>query len=293
MASNGSDPDPAGPGAIPAAIPGSSPGAIPGSNPGPVPGRRPGRIPALNPAPGPTSSPGPNPLPGLSPSPGPHPPPTPAAAAPAGPARADDLVTTAAAALKIAVVGNLGVGKTTLVTSVSEIRPLTTEETMTRAGSGVDDVSRVASKTTTTVAMDFGRISLNERLVLYLFGTPGQERFWFLWDGLVDGALGAVVLADARRLAECFDVLDRLEKRGVPFIVAVNDFPGAPIHPVPRLRGALDLPESVPVMHCDARERTSSRDVLLTLARYLLQLSKQAEMVSPSYSRPESPDRPA
>ena len=203
-----------------------------------------------------------------------------------GPSGADALVTTAAAAVKIAVVGNLGVGKTTLVTSVSEIKPLTTEETMTRAGIGVDDVSRVASKTTTTVAMDFGRISLDERLVLYLFGTPGQERFWFLWDGLVDGALGAVVLADARRLADCFDVLDRLEKRGVPFIVAVNDFPGAPIHPVERLRGALDLHESVPVLHCDARVRASSRDVLLTLTRYLLELSKRAELLRPAEAAP-------
>lgn len=199
-----------------------------------------------------------------------------------GPARADALDTAAAAAVKIAVVGSLGVGKTTLVTSVSEIRPLTTEETMTRAGAGVDDVSRVASKTSTTVAMDFGRISLDERLVLYLFGTPGQERFWFLWDGLVEGALGAVVLADARRLAECFDVLDRLEKRGVPFIVAVNDFPDAPVHSVDRLRRALDLPESVPILHCDARVRASSRDVLLTLTRYLLALSRQAALHPPA-----------
>ena len=193
-----------------------------------------------------------------------------------GPAGPDELVSTAAAAVKIAVVGNLGVGKTTLVTSVSEIKPLTTEETMTQSGVGVDDVSQVPSKTATTVAMDFGRISLDDRHVLYLFGTPAQERFWFLWDGLVEGALGAVVLVDARRLEDCFDIVDRLEKRQVPFIVAVNDFPGAPIHPVGRVRSALDLAESVPVVHCDVRVRTSSRDVLLALTQYLLELSEQA-----------------
>jgi signal recognition particle receptor subunit beta len=122
--------------------------------------------------------------------------------------------------------------------------------------------------------MDFGRIGLNDRLVLYLFGTPGQERFWFLWDGLVNGALGAVVLVDVRRLAESFEVLERLEKRGVAFIVAANRFPDAPVHPVPELRTALDVPESVPVMYCDARERESAREVLLTLSRYLLQLAE-------------------
>ena len=195
------------------------------------------------------------------------------AATQAGPQSQDTLMSTTSAAVKIAIVGSLGVGKTTLVTSVSEIRPLTTEEAMTRAGAGVDDVTGVESKTTTTVAMDFGRISLSDQLVLYLFGTPGQERFWFLWDGLVDGALGAVVLVDTRRLQESFDVLDRLERRGAAFIVAVNLFPGAPVHSISTLRKALDLPEVVPILHCDARNRQSCRDVLLTLTRYLLALT--------------------
>jgi signal recognition particle receptor subunit beta len=170
------------------------------------------------------------------------------------------------------VVGPVGVGKTTLVTSVSEIRPLTTEESMSSGGG--DSTPELVRKDTTTVAMDFGRISLSDELVLYLFGTPGQERFWFLWDGLVNGALGAVVLVDVRRLAESFDVLERLEKRGSAFIVAANRFPGAPVHPVPELRAALDLPESVPIMYFDARDRASCREVLLTLARYLLLIAE-------------------
>ena len=196
-----------------------------------------------------------------------------------GPAGGDGyrpLEATTATALKIAVVGPLGVGKTTLVGSVSEISPLTTEETMTKDADGVDASGSVrypASKTTTTVAMDFGRISLDERLVLYLFGTPGQERFWFLWDGLVDGALGAVVLVDVRRLEESFDVLERLERRGSPFIVAANGFPGAPVYPSEVLREALDLPSAVPVLNFDARSRSSCRDVLLALARHLLALT--------------------
>jgi signal recognition particle receptor subunit beta len=184
---------------------------------------------------------------------------------------AGGLAVTTATALKVAVVGPVGVGKTTLVTSVSEIRPLTTEESMS---AGRDNVTGPAHKDTTTVAMDFGRISLSESLVLYLFGTPGQDRFWFLWDGLVTGALGAVVLVDVRRLAESFDVLERLEKRSVAFIVAANQFPGAPVHPVPDLRAALDLPESVPIMYFDARDRASCREVLLTMARYLLSLAE-------------------
>ena len=179
-------------------------------------------------------------------------------------------------ALKIAVVGPLGVGKTTLVGSVSDISPLTTEESMSVAEPGTP-----ATKSTTTVAMDFGRISLSERLVLYLFGTPGQERFWFLWDGLVSGALGAVVMVDVRRLAESFEVLERLERRGLAFVVAANCFPDAPVHPIPVLREALDLPESVPIVHCDARERGSSRDVLLTLARHLVTLGTDGAQNGP------------
>lgn len=190
-----------------------------------------------------------------------------------GPRTEDVLPTTATAAVKVVIVGGFGVGKTTMVGSVSEIRPLTTEETMTQAGVGVDDNAGVESKTSTTVAMDFGRISLSEELILYLFGTPGQERFWFLWNGLFEGALGAVVLIDTRRLETSFDVIGRLEERGVPFVVAVNTFPDAPHHPVESLRRALDLPDEVPMIDCDARLRTSSRDVLMTLMRYLHNLA--------------------
>ena len=183
---------------------------------------------------------------------------------------------TTVTALKIAIVGPMGVGKTTLVGSVSEISPLTTEETMTKDADGVaeDGSARYPeSKTTTTVAMDFGRISLDERVVLYLFGTAGQERFWFLWDGLVDGALGAVVLVDVRRLEESFEVLERLERRGCAFIVAANGFPGAPVYANEVLREALDLPPTVPVLNFDARSRASCRDVLIALARYLMVLA--------------------
>ncbi|WP_455356566.1 GTP-binding protein [Streptomyces sp. SYSU K217416] len=194
-----------------------------------------------------------------------------------GPRSEDVLPETAAAAVKVVIVGGFGVGKTTLVGSVSEIRPLTTEETMTRAGVGVDDTAGVERKSSTTVAMDFGRISINEELVLYLFGTPGQQRFWFLWHGLFEGALGAVVLVDTRRLEVSFDVIGRLEERGVPFVVAVNSFPGAPEHPLEELRGALDLPASVPLVVCDARQRESSRDVLMTLMRYLHTLAVTPE----------------
>ncbi|MEV0040110.1 MULTISPECIES: ATP/GTP-binding protein [unclassified Streptomyces] len=190
-----------------------------------------------------------------------------------GPRSEDILPTTATSAVKIVIVGGFGVGKTTMVGSVSEIRPLTTEETMTQAGVGVDDNSGVESKTATTVAMDFGRISITEQLVLYLFGTPGQERFWFLWNGLFEGALGAVVLVDTRRLEVSFDVIGRLEERGVPFVVAVNTFPDAPHHPVEALRKALDLPDEVPMVDCDARQRASCRDALLTLTRYLHSLA--------------------
>jgi signal recognition particle receptor subunit beta len=186
-----------------------------------------------------------------------------------GPRDEDRMPDTVAAAVKIVIVGGFGVGKTTMVGSVSEIKPLTTEETMTQAGIGVDDDYGSETKTATTVAMDFGRISISDELVLYLFGTPGQERFWFLWNGLFDGALGAVVLIDTRRLAVSFEVIGRLEERGVPFIIANNAFPDGPCYPVEELRSALDLDPYVPIVDCDARRRASSKDVLLTLMRYL------------------------
>ncbi len=186
-----------------------------------------------------------------------------------GPRTEDRLSQSVESAVKIVIVGGFGVGKTTMVGSVSEIRPLTTEETMTQAGIGVDDNYGSESKTATTVAMDFGRISITDQLVLYLFGTPGQERFWFLWNGLFEGALGAVVLIDTRRLEVSFDVIGRLEECGVPFVIAVNSFPDAPRYPVEDLRAALDLAPEIPIVECDARRRASSRDTLMTLMRFL------------------------
>nr|BFD80981.1 ATP/GTP-binding protein [Streptomyces sp. Xyl84] len=170
--------------------------------------------------------------------------------------------------LKIVVVGGFGVGKTTLVRSVSEIRPLNTEETMTQAGEAIDDVSGVRGKTATTVAFDFGRITLDAHNVLYLFGAPGQERFWFLWDRLFSGTLGAVVLVDTRRIGDSWYAIDRLEHHGTPFIVACNDF-GGPAHPHAEIRDALDLDPQVPLVDCDARSRESGKQVLITLVQHL------------------------
>ncbi|MBK3569191.1 MULTISPECIES: ATP/GTP-binding protein [unclassified Streptomyces] len=196
-----------------------------------------------------------------------------------GPRTEDHLPQTAQAAVKIVIVGGFGVGKTTMVGSVSEIRPLTTEETMTQAGVGVDDNYGSDTKTATTVAMDFGRISITDQLVLYLFGTPGQERFWFLWNGLFEGALGAVVLIDTRRLEVSFDVIGRLEESGVPFVIAVNSFPDGPRYPIEDLREALDLAPEIPIVECDARRRASSRDTLLTLMRFLHSLEMKRASV--------------
>ncbi|MFF0424708.1 MULTISPECIES: ATP/GTP-binding protein [unclassified Streptomyces] len=178
------------------------------------------------------------------------------------------LRSTADNGLKIVVVGGFGVGKTTLVRSVSEIRPLNTEETMTQAGEGVDDTVGVTAKRATTVAFDFGRISLDAHNVLYLFGAPGQERFWFLWDRLFSGTLGAVVLVDTRRLADSWYAIDRLEHHGTPFVVACNDF-GGPAHTPAQIREALDLADEVPLVFCDARSRESSKQVLISLVEHL------------------------
>lgn len=172
-------------------------------------------------------------------------------------------------AFKILIAGGFGVGKTTLVGSVSEIRPLHTEEALTDPGQVVDDVSGVERKTTTTVAMDFGRITIRDGLCLYLFGTPGQDRFWFLWDELAEGALGAVVLADTRRLEETFPAVDYFEHRNIPFVVAVNCFEGARRYRIDSVRRALDLDDQTPVVLCDARERESSKDVLVSLVEHV------------------------
>lgn len=174
-------------------------------------------------------------------------------------------------ALKIAVVGGFGVGKTTLVRSVSEIRPLNTEETMTRAGDGVDDLSGVEGKSSTTVAFDFGRITLDATSVLYIFGAPGQERFWFLWDRLFSGALGAVVLIDTRRMEDSWYAIDRLEAQGTPFVVAHNDF-GDADHTLDQIRAALDLDPAVPLVRCDARKRDSAKKVLIALVQHVRSL---------------------
>ncbi|MFD8573190.1 ATP/GTP-binding protein [Streptomyces sp. NPDC057694] len=180
--------------------------------------------------------------------------------------------------LKIVVVGGFGVGKTTLVRSVSEIRPLNTEEVMTQAGVGVDETSAVASKTTTTVAFDFGRISLNDHMVLYLFGAPGQERFWFLWDRLFSGTLGAVVLVDTRRMDDSWYAIDRLEHHGTPFVVAVNRFDDEPVrHSLEEIRQALALPAHIPMVDCDARVRSSGKDVLITLVDHLYAIAMAQE----------------
>jgi signal recognition particle receptor subunit beta len=166
------------------------------------------------------------------------------------------------------IAGGFGVGKTTTVGSISEIAPLTTEAAITEVAAGVDDLTHTPHKTTTTVAMDFGTITIDPTLKLYLFGTPGQDRFWFLWDELSNGALGAVVLADTRRLEDCFPAVDFFEHRGIPFAVAVNCFPGSRTFRTQDVSRALDLEAGTPVVLCDARSRESGKEVLIALVEH-------------------------
>ncbi len=182
----------------------------------------------------------------------------------------------APAAVKVLIAGGFGVGKTTMVGSISEVAPLRTEEYMTTASVGVDDLDGLDDKATTTVALDFGRVTISRDLVMYLFGTPGQERFWFMWNDLVNGALGAIVLADTRRLDVSFASIDFFESRGIPFVVGVNCFHGRRDRTETEVREALDLDPHIPVLMRDVRERDASRDLLLALVDQLIATHESA-----------------